>query len=163
MAWRRNPRTITKDQFSTGTTIDGDRIDNALDDVVERVNEVPYGDMRKRWVPTTYVAGWTPQSPQCLTSGTPEPTTGTTASKVGGVYGTHHGPWLRVLNFNSEVADGTIGSSPSDDNQITNPYRLKGVSVPGIHPFGTVDAAGGFAPITTPVGAQFAWTRAWFV
>ncbi len=42
MTWRKNPRTITKEQFSTGTTIDGDRIDNALDDVVERVNDCFY-------------------------------------------------------------------------------------------------------------------------
>ena len=53
MTRSKNPRTLTKEQFSTGTTIDGDRIDNALDDVVERGNDIPYGDLRKRWVPTT--------------------------------------------------------------------------------------------------------------
>ena len=163
MTWRRNPRTITKEQFSTGTTIDGDRIDNALDDVVERVNEVPYGDLRKRWVPTTYVAGWTPQSPKCLTSGTPEPTTGVDASKVGGVYGTHHWPWLRVLNYTGEVVDDTVGAAVGDDNQITSPYRIKGAAVPGVYPFGSMDPSASFAPVSTPVGSQFAWTRSWFV
>lgn len=164
MTWRKNPRTITKEQFSTGTTIDGDRIDNALDDVVERVNNIPYGDLRKRWVPTTYVAGWTPQSPFCLSSDTPSPTSGASASSSGGVYGTHHWPWLRVLNDHLNVADGTDGSSVSDDVEPTNRYRLKGVSVPGIHPFGFAEITGStYTPGATPRDQQFAWTRSWFV
>ena len=164
MTWRKNPRTITKEQFSTGTTIDGDRLDNALDDVVERVNNIPYGDLRKRWVPTTYVAGWTPQSPFCLSSDTPSPTSGASASSSGGVYGTHHWPWLRVLNDHLNVADGTDGSSVSDDVEPTNRYRLKGVSVPGIHPFGFAEITGStYTPGATPRDQQFAWTRSWFV
>ena len=164
MTWRKNPRTITKEQFSTGTTIDGDRIDNALDDVVERVNDIPYGELRTRWVPTTYVAGWTPQSPFCLSSNTPSPTSGASASSSGGVYGTHHWPWLRVLNDHLNVADGTDGSSVSDDVEPTNRYRLKGVSVPGIHPFGFAEITGStYTPGATPRDQQFAWTRSWFV
>lgn len=164
MTWRKNPRTLTKEQFSTGTTIDGDRIDNALDDVVERVNDIPYGDLRKRWVPTTYVAGWTPQSPVCISSATPSPTSGTSASSAGGVYGTHHWPWLRVRNYNSEIVDGTEGALTTDDNKTTNPYRLKGVGVPGVHPFGYAEiSASDWQPGSSPVGLQLAWTRSWFI
>ena len=166
MTWRKNPRTITKEQFSTGTTIDGDRIDNALDDVVERVNDIPYGDLRKRWVPTTYVAGWTPQSPGCITSGTPTPTggAGSDSSQRGSVYGTHHWPWLRVLNYVNEVADGTEGSGLTDDTKASNRYRLKGVSVPGVSPFGKAGISSStYTPVDgTPIGAQYAWTRSWF-
>jgi hypothetical protein len=164
MTWRKNPRTITKEQFSTGTTIDGDRIDNALDDVVERVNEVPYGDMRKRWVPTTYVAGWTPQSPQALSSAGRDPTTGLTPSNGGAIAGTHHWPWLSVRNYFGSVAQGTVGAAADEDSPITNQYRLKGAGVPGVYPFGHADATG-WTPSSTslPVGSQWAWTRAWFI
>ena len=164
MTWRKNPRTITKEQFSTGTTIDGDRIDNALDDVVERVNDIPYGDLRKRWVPTTYVAGWTPQSPFCISSDTPEPTATSSASSKGGVFGTHHWPWQRVLNRREEVADGTEGSPAAGDSKITNPYRLKGVGVPGVQPFGKAEVGSSvWIPAGIPRGVQMAWTRSWFI
>jgi len=164
MTWRKNPRTLTKEQFSTGTTIDGDRIDNALDDVVERVNNIPYGDLRKRWVPTTYVAGWSPQSPACISSATPEPTSGSNASQSGGVYGTHRWPWLRVKNDTSGVATGTEGAAAADDTKVTNPYRLKGISVPGIHPFGFANITStAFEPAALAIGIQWAWTRSWFI
>ncbi len=164
MTWRKNPRTLTKEQFSTGTTIDGDRIDNALDDVVERVNDIPYGDLRKRWVPTTYVAGWSPQSPACISSGTPSPTAGANPSSGGNIYGTHHWPWLRVKNDTSGVATGTEGAASTDDTKVTNPYRLKGVSVPGIHPFGFAEISStSFEPAALSIGIQWAWTRSWFI
>lgn len=160
MAWKANPRTITKEQFSEGTTIDGNRIDNAMDDVVERVNSVPYGDLRKRWVPITYVAGWTPQSPATL-----EMSSGDTAeSDKGEIAGTHHWPWMRVLNTNSEVVSGTLGASATDDLRFSNPYRLKGVQAPGVFPYGrSVAAETSYTPSLDPVGEQFAWTRSWFI
>ena len=167
MTWRKNPRTITKEQFSTGTTIDGNRLDNALDDVVDRVNDIPYGDLRKRWVPITYVAGWTPQSPFCLSSGTPTPTAGagSEASQNGCVYGTHHWPWMPVRNRIQSVAASTDGSSASDDDRIANGYRLKGASVPGISPFGKAEiSATDYTPADDyPIGTQYAWTRSWFI
>lgn len=165
MSWNRNPRTITKEQFSTGTTIDGNRIDNALDDVVERVSNVPYGDLRKRWVPITYVAGWTPQAPNNIEAAAPVPTGGGTTSEQGAVFATHHWPWLRVRNIYTEVVKGTTGAVATDDPVITNPYRLKGVRAPGVFPFGasestaTVPAFGAGVPI----GAQYAWTRSWYI
>ena len=160
MAWKANPRTITKEQFSEGTTIDGNRIDNAMDDVVERVNSVPYGDLRKRWVPITYVAGWTPQSPATLemTAGDP------VESNKGEIAGTHHWPWMRVLNTNSEVVSGTLGASATDDLRFSNPYRLKGVQAPGVYPYGNAAATGtAYASASSPIGEQFAWTRSWFI
>lgn len=164
MTWSRNPRTLTKEQFSTGTTIDGDRIDNALDDVVERVNDIPYGDLRKRWVPITYVAGWTPQSPRCLSDASPEPTSGSNPSSAGGIYATHHWPWLRVRNRWSEVAENTEGHTIGSDVRPANPYRLKGASVPGISPFGTAEiSTTKWKGATVPIGQQYAWTRSWFI
>lgn len=159
MAWRRNPRTITKEQFSEGTTIDGNRIDRALDDVVDRVNSVPYGDLRKRWMPVTYVAGWTPQSPATL-----EIVDDPTNSAHGRIAPMHHWPWLRVRNFQDEIAAGTIGSADGDDVTITNQYRIKGARCPGVFPFGTsTHATADYTLSDDPVGAQYAWTRSWFI
>ena len=161
MAWKANPRTITKEQFSEGTTIDGNRIDNAMDDVVERVNSVPYGDLRKRWVPITYVAGWTPQSPATLDMTSERDTTESDAGKIAC---THHWPWLRVLNTNSEVVNGTLGASATDDLRFSNPYRLKGAQAPGVYPYGNAAADGSsWTSAGTPIGEQFAWTRSWFI
>ena len=164
MTWRRNPRTITKEQFSTGTTIDGDRIDNALDDVVERVNDVSHGDMKKRWVPITYVAGWTPQSPATIEHAVPDSAAGQ-SSESGAIAAMHHWPWLRVRNYNDQVAKGTLGATLGDDVVFTNPYRLKGVVAPGIHPYGAAEVfdPADFTVSTAPDGEQYAWTRSWFL
>jgi len=161
MAWKKNPRVITKEQFSEGTTIDGDRIDNAMSDVVERVNNVPYGDLRKRWVPITYVAGWTPQSPKTLEASGPD----TTKSAAGEIIATHHWPWLPVKNTSAGVVTGTLGADPANDgNLITNPFRLKGASVPGIFPYGIADGTTStYTPASASIGAQYAWTRSWFL
>ena len=160
MAWKANPRTITKEQFSEGTTIDGNRIDNAMDDVVERVNSVPYGDLRKRWVPITYVAGWTPQTPATLEMDAGNPT----QSDLGKIAGTHHWPWMRVKNAHAQVVTGTLGAAAADDLRFSNPYRLKGVRAPGVFPYGTAKATPTlWTPLGAPVGSQYAWTRSWFI
>ena len=167
MTWRRNPRTITKEHFSDGTTIDGNRIDDALDDVVGRVNSVPYGDLRKRWVPITYVAGWTPQSPSTL-----EHAHDPLESDKGEIGATHHWPWMPVRNTggvtaaSDQVVDGTTGPTAGDDITITNPYRLKGAQCPGVYPYGLArPTATSYADAdpASPVGEQYAWTRSWFL
>jgi len=160
MAWRRNPRVVTKEHFSTGTTIDGNRVDRALDDVVDRVNNVPYGDLKKRWMPTTYVAGWTPQSPDTLEQTVDD----ITGSAAGQIAPTHHWPWMKVRNRPEEVAAGTIGAADGDDVVITNQYRVKGGRCPGVFPFGrAVGTTTNFTLNDTPFGAQYAWTRSWFI
>ena len=159
MTWKKNARTITKEHFSDGTTIDGNRIDTALDDVVDRVNEVPYGDLRKRWVPITYVAGWTPQAPDTIE------TKLTTDSDGGKVAATHHWPWMVVRNTGTDqVAKSTTGATSTDDDLVTNPYRIKGAQAPGVFPFGGATiSASTYDFSTDPIGGQYAWTRSWFL
>ena len=53
-------RKIVKQQFSEGTTVDGDRLDQALQDTQEYINSVPPGDLGVRYTQTQIVAGWTP-------------------------------------------------------------------------------------------------------
>ena len=167
MAWKKNPRVTTKEQFSEGTTIDGNRIDNAMDDIVDRFNDIPYGDIRKRWVPITYVAGWTPQSPKYIYNN--DPYGDPVQSNKGSVFGTHHWPWLHTVNKSTEVAADTFGSAVSDDLRFSNPFRLKGVTSPGIHPFGEIqsdDSGTGTGALVTTEGNKsehYAWTRSWFL
>jgi hypothetical protein len=165
MAWKKNPRVTTKEQFSEGTTIDGNRIDSAMDDIVDRFNDIPYGDIRKRWVPITYVAGWTPQSPKYIYNN--DPYGDPTESNKGSVFGTHHWPWLHTVNKSTEVAADTFGSAVTDDLRFSNPFRLKGVTSPGIHPFGELnsDSSGSGALVTTESNKSehYAWTRSWFL
>jgi hypothetical protein len=172
MAWKRNPRLITDEQFSDGTTIDGNRLDNALDDVVTRANDIPYGDLRKRWVPMTYVAGWTPQSPMTIgTSNGAVAYDAGSATYANTVSTGHRWPWLPVPNNQETTAKGSLGSADGDDVVFTNPYRLKGASVPGIYlqgqPTATVNSGDGVITYTpagpTSIGLLFAWTRSWFL
>jgi len=54
-------RKITKEQFSDGTTIDGNRVEEAMDNIEERFNNIPKGDVRSRYVQNQYVLGFEPQ------------------------------------------------------------------------------------------------------
>lgn len=51
-------REITDEQFSAGTTIDSSRIDNAVDDAMQHINNIE--QIEGRWTPTNYVAHWSP-------------------------------------------------------------------------------------------------------
>ena len=96
-------RKITKRQFSDGTTVDGTRIDAALQDTTEYLNNVPAGDLATRYTQTQHVAGSTAQQK--------------VAQK-------HQAPWLRYQNTTSD-RNGSTGD-------IAHPFRIKGThSVPG--------------------------------
>jgi hypothetical protein len=53
-------RKITDEQFQEGTTIDGDRIADAMEDVVDRLNSLPLKDLKRRYVKTQFVGGYSP-------------------------------------------------------------------------------------------------------
>lgn len=57
---KKSSRIVTEEQFSDQTTIDGDRLDSAYEDLVDRINDVPKGDIRTRFVPQQYVFGYSP-------------------------------------------------------------------------------------------------------
>ena len=105
MTWRKHPRHLTDEQFADETTIDGNRLDTAMADIVRRFNAVEKGDIATRFVQTQYVAGWSPQ---------------TTAAD-------HHWPWLQGVNFLSGTQ--VAGALPST---IANQYRTKGYQTPGM-------------------------------
>lgn len=51
---------VTRQQFSVGTTIDGNRLDKAAGDVVARYNAIEPSDMRRRFTQSQIVIGWEP-------------------------------------------------------------------------------------------------------
>jgi len=101
-------RVFTNQQFAEGTTIDGNRVEMSLQQLEKRVDTVPYGDVKTRWMQTQYVMGWNP-----ITTIAPS-------------FNQH--PWLRTANVNSDV----WGSLP--DHGIMNPERLKGIKNKSIAP-----------------------------
>ena len=105
-------RRATKEQFADGTTIDGNRIDRALQDLVNRWNAIQPMDLRRRWLPSYFIFGYQGQS-QLYAGGT-QP----------------QQPWLNVEN----LATGVTGGVPEEG--IQNVQRIRGTKVlpdPGGH------------------------------
>ena len=85
-------RRLTDEQFADGTSIDGDRIDRALEDVVRHVNDIPPRDIERRFVQTQFVSGQIPMD-------------------FGHAYiGV---PFMRGDNINAEVSGPKLAASPA--------------------------------------------------
>jgi hypothetical protein len=104
MAYKKHPREITDQQFSTGTTIDGSRIDDAMSDAVDRFNDVPKSDIATRWTQTQYVMGFS--KPNRINIGTQ--------------------PFLPIKN------DDAISVTPPDEFQ--NAWRIKACDMIDVQP-----------------------------
>ena len=52
---------VFEDQYSDGTTVDGNRLQRTLDDVQERINSIPRGDIRPRYIQQVMQLGWMPE------------------------------------------------------------------------------------------------------
>ena len=98
-------RVFTDQQFSDGTTIDGNRLERAMQELEDRLDTVPDGDLRNRWTQTQIVAGW---APTVLTGATS--TVGTR-------------PYLRIYNGLADEFSSTSTAASA------NRYRLKGTKV----------------------------------
>lgn len=92
-------RLLTDEQFADGTTIDGNRLDRALDGLGRRINRVRLRDLAVRHVQTQYVAGYLPDVRAAQDSI----------------------PWMAAGNVASEVVSGV-----APDDGFQNPQRVKG-------------------------------------
>jgi hypothetical protein len=134
MAWRRHTRNLTKEVFYDGTTVDGSRLEKALGDIQEGVNNVQKGNTKQRFVATQYHAGFNPQDRRV-------------AANV------HKWPWVQVRNNKVTGSPLSIlGLTPV--NTPHNPSRFKGTAIPGIEPPSATVPAG--------LGDQYAWTRSFY-
>ena len=136
---RKSNREVTDEQFSDGTTIDGTRIDSALTDVVERMNNIRKGDIATRFVQKQLVFGYQPFS-------YPE---ADTKAKDGLSYTYRRSftrfPWLFITNNEHTTVDPqpnapeTIPSNydyPAEN--YGNRYRYKGTYLDSLHGVETV-------------------------
>lgn len=99
-------RHITDEQFSDGTTIDGSRLESALQDLEDYINNVPESDFKCRWLQSQMVV-------RCL------PFTSGAIAKMSadlGAPANHTAPWLDV--YNTQAGLGNVVP--------TNVYRNKG-------------------------------------
>jgi len=106
MAWRRQPRNLTKELFYDGTTIDGSRLEKAVGEVVDGINDLDKGNTKQRFVATQYHAGFNPQD-----------------RSASAQYGRF--PWLKMRN-----ADDIMGSVV--EGAPFNQSRFKGTLIPGV-------------------------------
>ena len=133
-------RHFTSEQFSDGTTIDGDRLERALQDLENYINEVPDGDFANRWLQSQIVLKYLPWTAAADTQ---------FAADIAPVAnGYNPFPYLPVYNRT------TAGGAYTD---LMNPFRLKG---------NRIDYQSAFSPASPSATAghygahQGAWTTA---
>lgn len=118
---KKGIREITDQQFSEGTTIDGNRIDEALEDVEDRVNNVRKGDISTRFVPNKISFGYLP----CRYVANWYATTSTTGAAFKNTM-THSSyftrfPWLPIKNDEYTTLDPQPGA-PSTTSDFRSSY-----------------------------------------
>ena len=148
---KKSNRTLTDEQFSDGTTIDGTRIDQALQDSVEHFNEVPAGDASTRMTQQQFVFGYQPAMYTSMPDTKGVSLTGHAADRFPAKYraakGTTEGttlPWLPLKNNkyttvttnpSTNWAAGAGKVTPDDLQSSTpsigfqNKWRYKGTKI----------------------------------
>ena len=169
MTWRKHNRHVSDQQFSDSTTIDGSRVEDALQDLEDHVNEVPKGDIKQRFMQTQVVAGYSPQS-EAWTDGTDlygsvsvnnveELADHVSTAVTGTMF-----PFLPVYNSASNLSQLAPVVAPES---YTNPHRLKGYQTPGvsIEPTnGSGFEQNGVPPVPTRIyesDGQYSWEMSW--
>lgn len=130
-------RHFTSEQFSDGTTIDGDRLERSLQDLEDYINNIPDGDFKNRWLQSQIVLKylpWTAEADaQFITDGAPA-----------GSFMPF--PYLPVYNYGAE--------------NLMNAFRVKGNRLDYQDAFTTTGLYGAHAV----AGArQVAWTTCFSV
>lgn len=101
-------RRLTQNQFSPGTSIDGNRLDRAMQDTIEHFNKLPPGSIAKRHTQHQLVMGWTPS----ITADQPAV------------------PFTPMYNSDLTV----VATTAVPDEGVQNPWRTKGSGNPNIDP-----------------------------
>jgi len=96
-------REITDEQFRESTTIDGNRLDMALDDMEKSINSIPHRNVGRRFTQSQIVAGYPPA---------PDP-----AAVI------YRLPFMRSSNTAADVVAG--GTAPA----YANVQRVKGIAL----------------------------------
>jgi len=188
---KKSIRKLTDKQFSQGTAIDASEIDDALEDSVERFNEIPTGDLSTRMTPTQFVFGYTP-APIMSQPTYDHDGAGTdyiVPTAASGRSQNTYAPWLPLPNtkYTSVTVDTTAvptagnGYEERYSNTFTptegfqNKWKIKGTHIEGnsdtpntAHEFTAqgISYWGGNSAFsgqnqTATNGYQHAWTNSW--
>ena len=115
MAYTGGPRRTTNEQFDSKCTIDGNRLDRAMDQIAKHFNHIPVGDLKSRLVESHFTAGHCPQIFSDYADGS-----GNLLKQQ------HPFPFLPSLNATSFAAANSSSAT------FQNRQRVKGYAVPGI-------------------------------
>ena len=115
MAYTGGPRRTTNEQFDSKCTIDGNRLDRAMDQIASHFNHIPVGDLKSRLVESHFTAGHCPQIFSDYADGS-----GNLLKQQ------HPFPFLPSLNATSFAAANSASAT------YQNRQRVKGYAVPGI-------------------------------
>lgn len=143
-------RKITDEQFSDKTTIDGNRLDEAIDDVTERINNVQKGDIKQRFIESQLVSSWMVCRGNGSVDGTGNTTPGYQYPFSGVLQNENFAPWLRIANTANDEVDG---------KDVTNPYRVKGPFNPYFAANGAVDNREELWDGLQKDSTQYVWTQ----
>ena len=121
MTWRNHPRRLTNENHARWTTIDGNRIDRAMAEVVDTFNSIPKGDVKSRFVQSQFHMGWLPRP--CEQHKSPA-----------GFQETW--PWMQAIGGGQSSVSVAPVPLPAD---YTNQQRAKGFAGPLINPVDGTD------------------------
>ena len=140
---KKSVRTVTDVQMSDGTSVDGSRIDRALDETTERFNNLEPGDFSERFAKTQFVFGMQP-SPIV---GAPNSTGATPYGNITNILSDAKTrptsgqwlPWLPIINNETTAHATATGNYPETYNAagftptggFQNKWRFKGTNVEG--------------------------------
>ncbi len=157
---KKSLRTLTNEQFTDGTTVDASRIDNALDESLERFNKVPQGDVSTRFTKTQYIFGYQP-APYTGTpnTATGAPPGGSSMETATGTIEAPTWPWNFITNTpetTAEVDDTvpTYGVRGTPVGGFDNKWRIKGTNY---HPV----MGAGISPTNEGRWGKFDWEADW--
>jgi len=110
MTWKPHPRELTQEVFAANGTIDGMRINKAIKEIVDAMNNVDRGYIFEKWVENKVVRNITP------------------VQNTGSATIVHHDrPWLRSFNHVNDIFNTAAG----EDADIVNPHREKSYRAEG--------------------------------
>ena len=139
MTYKKSNKSTTNEQFSDNTTIDGLRVEKALDDALNKVNNLQSSDLSTRYVKSQFVAGWSASQ----------------GYTPGGPIAPQWAPRLPFLSVVNNQGNTVSTGAYTFDERGQNEWRHKGFNVSNINPANT-------DPSATPVNeGQWAWTTSY--
>ena len=139
---KKSLRHTTDEQFSEGTTVDGNRLDRAMAEITDHYNDIPAGDLLTRFVETKYVFGYRANREYL-------------GSKAvdGTYYYAHHWPWVPIANNRFTTGSENAATGNGHVEEWQNPYLVKGVALDEA----SVTNAGRVVPTVSNPGWGFDW------